>query len=72
MCIKTLFILPLISGIKSSKNNFSLTPEKEKVTILPRLGVKWVISLIKYKFQVYIWSLPLAFYSLSIMLISTV
>ena len=51
MCIKTFYILPLLSGIKSIENIFFLTPADENgsLTRFTPHGVKRVIFLMEYE-----------------------
>ena len=50
MCIETLYLLTLLSVIKSIKNICFLTPAEEKgsLTRFTLHGVKWVIFLMEY------------------------
>jgi hypothetical protein len=51
MSIKTFYILPLLSGLKSIENIFCLTPAEENgsLTRFTPHGVKRVIFLIEYE-----------------------
>jgi hypothetical protein len=51
MCIKTFYILPLLSGVKSKENIFFLTPvdENGSLTRFTPHGVKRVIFLMEYE-----------------------
>ena len=73
MCIKTFYILPLLSGIKSIENIFFLTPADENGSLtrfIPH-GVKRVIFLMEYEF-IYLEPAACFLYSMLISMVKKV